>query len=271
MALDAPNCFNEGDFRRMRTPSQPYDARVDYSRLIAQLKESCREFKYLGISPQNLIEPAELSPVIVIPYYDKPMRAFVDPHIVHASGGRVQVEGCANIRLVRNGRKFPPYVKTLRPTHIVLSHMVDGRRVTTTYRDRRPQASMNIGTVAVLCHEIHHTKGKLLADLARQRLLNIRDVLAREVKKDSAVSNWLRVSADWESPRALLRDNDRYVLRLASEFGAGNVPPVSPDALYADIFFIRRKQDLAKTFVPREGELLPIVPSDAFCSLVYGT
>ncbi len=271
MALDAPNCFNEADFRRMRTPSRPYDARVDYSRIIAELKESCREFGYLGISPQNLVEPGELLPVIVIPYYDKPVRAFVDPHIVHASGGRVQVEGCANIRLVRGGRKFPPYVKTLRPTHIVLSHMVENRRVTTTYRDRRPQNSMNVGTVGVMCHEIDHTKGKLLTDLARQRLLNIRNILAREIEKGPAVLEWLRASADWESPRALLRDGDHYVLRLASEFSAGDAPPVSPDALYADIFFIRRKEDLAKTFVPRGGELIPIVPSDAFRSLVYGT
>lgn len=263
MALKAPNIFDPEDFKRMRTPSRPYDPQIDYSEIISQLRESRRKFRYLAISPQNLVEPAVLEPVIELPYYNKLARAFVSPEIIEASGSRLQWEGCANIQLVRNGKKFPPYVKTDRPTHIVLSHMVDGREVTTTYRDRRPAKSKNISTIALICHEIDHTYGELITDLARERLLRIRTVVREESHKNPQHARYVQLWGECESPYVLIREGDRYILRLASEL-SDEVPPVSSDTLYVDILFIKRKGDLEKTFVPRGGEFLPIVPSEKF-------
>ncbi len=263
MALDAPNCFEVAGFKRMRTVSRPYNPTIDYSRIIAQLKESCREFGYLAISPQNLVEPAQLESVIVMPYYDKPVRAFVEPVILEQSGERAQYEGCANILLVRNGKKFPPYVRTYRPTRLVLSHVVDGKRVTTTYHDKRPQRSKRISAPALLCHEIDHTHGLLLTDIARKRLLHTRTLLMRGVRAYPQEEKLLRIEADMISPLVLIREGDAYSLRLASELGEGEVPAVSPDVAYLDYLHTRRMHDVARTFVPRDGELLPIVPSDA--------
>ena len=264
MPLDAPNFFDEADFARMRTPSKTYDPDTDYSRIIAQLREARREFGYRAISPQNLVEPAELLPVKELPYYDKPERAYVAPAVIEQSGWRLQWEGCANIRLVRNGKKFPAYVKTSRPTRVVLSYRVEGRVQTTTYRDRRPKESKNMSTIALICHEIDHTKGRLITDLAYIRLLKIRKILAEECAKRPDEARILRLGVENISPYVLVRDGDRYMLRLASEFEDVALPPVSPDALYVDILFIRRKGDIERTFVPRGGELLPIKPSDKF-------
>lgn len=267
MALEAPNCFEEAGFKRMRTASRPFDPSIDYSRIIAQLKESCREFGYLAIAPQNLVEPAVLESVIVMPYYDKPVRAFVDPIVTEQSGERTQYEGCANIQLVRNGKKFPPYVRTYRPTRLVLSHVVDGKRVTTTYRDRRPQSSFRISAPSLICHEINHIDGMLLTDIARRRLLHTRKLLMRGIKAYPGEEKGLRREADRISPFAMIRDGERYTLRLASELGNGEVPAVSPDAVYLDYLHVRHMRDISRVFVPRDGELLPIVPSEAFLSL----
>ncbi len=266
MALEAPNYFDFAEFERMRTPSRPYDPNADYSRIIAELKASCREFGYGGISPQNLVAPASLEPAIVIPYYDKSVRAFVAPQIVEASGSRAQVEGCANIRFVMNGKKFAPGVVVRRPRRIVLSHVVEGRRVTTTYRDRRPSRNLNISAVGVICHEIDHIHGKLLSDIARARLLELRERYVDGVSDIPQREEVLRAYTDLTSPCVLVRDGDAYSLRLASEF-EDDIPPVSPDVLFADYFY-RRFADLSRMFVPREGELLPIIPSERFLALM---
>lgn len=258
MTLEAPNFFDVDGYARMRTSAKRYNKRADYSRVVAQLKEACREFNYLGISPQNLIDPAELESVIVMPYYGRPLRAFVDPVIVEMSGRRVQWEGCANIRLKKkDGSKYTPGVKTCRPTKLILSHMVDGTRVTTTYRDRRPNQSRNPSTVGVICHEIQHLHGLLLADIAYANFVKQLKLYNECRQKYPKLKKELLLAADSSSPLLLKREGDGYTIRFVSEFTETEPPPVSPDALYIDYYF-RELSHLESLFVPREDEFLPI-------------
>lgn len=258
MLLEAPNFFDADGYERMRTPAKPYNRRTDYSRVVAQLKGACKAYNYLGISPQNLIDPAELESVIVMPYYDKPLRAFVDPEVVAIAGRRVQWEGCANIRLAKkDGTKYTPGVKTCRPTKLVLSHMVEGRRVTTTYRDRRPNRSRNPSTVGIICHEIQHLHGLLIADIAYANFVKQRELFSEYWQTSPNLRKELRLIADSTSPLLLVREGDGYTIRFVSDFIETEPPPVSLDALYIDYHF-RELSHLESLFVPREGEMLPI-------------
>lgn len=265
MALPCPNYFDE--FERIRTLAQPYDAATDYSTIISQLKDACREFPdYLAVAPQNLVHPAELLPVIVIRDGTQ-LREFINPRIIRQRGRREQIEACANISLVRKGRKIHPIVLTERPTHIVLSYFQsNGEEKTETFRDMMPPPSLAQSIVGAVCHELDHLQGKLIVDFARKRLVVLLELLAKMDEESPDLVRSTRRLMHSRMPVVLLREGDRYVLRHGSDL-EGDVPPSSPDAMFVDAFY-RSVKEIQETFVPRAGNFLPIRPSRKMTTLL---
>ena len=259
MALDAPNYFDE--FERIRTPSQPYDPRTDYSRIIQQLRDACHRFTYLGVSPQNLAQPAELLPVVVIRQVAD-LRNFVNPQIVKMTGKRLQRESCANLFLVQDGKKEHIHVLTERPTFLTLSyvHAKTGRKVVTSFCDTLLPESTRHSMLGVICHELDHLRGRLLVDIARDRLARFITNLRNTSEESAAFKDACRIYIEAYAPYVLRRDGDGYVLQHGIEFEHEPIPTVSPDAMFIDLLFHYR-YDWSSIFVPRGGELLPIRPS----------
>lgn len=240
MALQTPSYFD--DFARMRTPAQDHDEWADYSLVISQLRDASREFNYPAISPQNLVSPAELLPVVVLWQGTRPC-SFVNPKVLDAVSSRRQYEGCGNVFLMKDGRKIYPIVITRRPTRLRLSHVLGGRRHTVWFYDVEPETSTRHAVVGRVCHELDHLQGRLIVDIARERLVRVLE------------------NPTEAAPYILMRDGDGYVLRQGAEFVGCEVPPVSPDTLFVDGFW-GDTLEIRSTFVPRGGELLPIRLSD---------
>ena len=253
MALEAPNFFNE--LERMRKSSRRYDPNYDYSRIIEQLTTACQTFEmYLAISPQNLVLPAELLPVIAM-RVGQSFPAFVDPQLVRTKGARERWEACANIYLMKQGEKIHPGVRTMRPTHIVVSVAAqNGIRVLTDFSDTEPVESTENGFVGAFCHELDHLQGRLITDIARESLEQAMSKLAEE--DDPLFRAHVRLSM----PLVLIREGDTYVIRHGSELEGSTIPPVSPDTLFAHGFF-GPLEEVKSLRVPRDGELVPIKAS----------
>ena len=252
MALDTPNYFDE--YKRIRTHSLPYDPNKDYRLIISQLKEACGEFNYLGTSPQNLVEPAELLPVIIIRQVEQ-LRVFLEPQIIDVKGGRLQYDGCGNIYLMHDGKKVHLVVLIRRPRYLRLAYVTeDGRREKEWFFDpvRRSTSQSMVGAI---CHESAHLRGELILDNARQRLVNLFRVMAELIKKRPEAQEELTLYAYRKMPYGLIRKGDMYVLRHGSEF-AQHVPDVTPDALFFD--GVMPFDKILEMRVPRGGELLPI-------------
>jgi hypothetical protein len=258
MALATPNYFDE--FARMRNPSRSFNARKNYSVIIQQLKDACREFGYYDISPQNLVEPAELLPVVAVKFPNH-IKTFVDPKVVEAQGKRLRYEACGNIFLMHKGKKIHPIVLVRRPTRLTLSYITpDGNRKTRAFADRLPKSSREQSDIGKLVHELDHLQGRLIVDEARDRCFQLYELLGKRLSEGEPLTVELAISAMSHLPYVLVRDGDRYVLRHGHEFRPEDLPIISPDALYTDGFW-EKPADVARTFVPRCGELLPIQTS----------
>jgi hypothetical protein len=169
MPLKPPSFFDE--LPRMRTPSRHFDPSTNFVPMLKQLTDACRTYKYLAISPQNLSEPALLLRAIVAKD-GLALRPFVDPVIVTKSGLRIRYEACANIFLMRAGSKFHPGVLVPRPTSILLSaRSAAGKKRLHRFRDTEPQRSVRNGLIGAVCHELDHTRGRLIVDYARDALV----------------------------------------------------------------------------------------------------
>jgi peptide deformylase len=255
MALATPNYFDE--LGRIRTPSSPYDPNKNYSAIVKQLRDACAAFKYLGVSPQNLVAPAELLPVIVVRQGVR-IRSFINPRIVRASGLRPQRDACGNIFLIHKRKKIHPMVFLGRPNKLTLSYLsLKGEKKTETFVNGNPTEDLSQNVVGMIVHEIEHTRGRLITDHVRERLLRTNIEIAtallahqknerKEVERNSKFM-----------PYVLVRDGYQYILRHGREFPIDTIPQVSPDALFLDRFW-NRPDEIEQTFVPRDGGLLPI-------------
>lgn len=256
MALATPNFFDE--FKRIRTHAAPYDPNKDYQLIISQLKEACEENNYLGTSPHNLVEPAELLPVIIIRQNEK-LRTFINPRIIGVKGGRLQYDACGNIFLLHEGKKVHAAVLIRRPRYVNLEYISESGYLTREWFVDPLRNSKMQSMVGAICHESAHLRGELILDNARQRLINILEVLPKQIKKNPELAEEFIHMAVGQMPFVLIRKGDTYVFRHGSELG-NRIPKVSPDALFFDDPGLPFEQ-FWEAKVPRGGELLPIRPS----------
>ena len=171
MVLQTPNYFDE--FERIRTRAAPYESQKDYSLIIEQLTEACNEFGYLGISPQNLVEPAELLPVILI-RHPEGLRTFINPKILKKKGTRFQGDACGNIYLMKDGQKVNPFVFLTRPRSLLLGYTaLDGTYHEEWFGDPKYKRDTKQSPIGITCHEIEHLGGLLIVDNARERMVNL--------------------------------------------------------------------------------------------------
>jgi hypothetical protein len=254
MALQTPNYFDE--FDRIRTHAAPYDPQKDYSLIVEQLTESCGEFEYLGISPQNLVEPAELLPVILV-QYPEGLRTFINPKILKRKGKRFQGDACGNIYLMKDGKKVCPFVFLTRPRSLLLGYTaLDGSYQEEWFVDTLGKDSTDQSPVGITCHEIEHLRGLLIVDNARERMINLFAMLAEMVAQHPEVEAGLTQAALSRMPTVLIRKGDEYILQHAVEC-KDDIPEVGPDALFFDGAG-SSYEEITQLKVPRGGELLPI-------------
>lgn len=263
MVLECPNYFDE--FERIRTPSQPYNWETNYSTIIRQLKTACREFNYLAIAPQNLVAPAELLSVVVIKDRGR-LCTFRGPNLFCFKGERWQKDACANVFLVRGGKKVHPTILLKRPVDVQLYwRRPNGHSMIRLFRDSIPRDSMEQSPVGAICHELEHLQGRLIVDHARERLLTLIGKLEL-VHLEPGFKKEMAPKLESLMPQVLAREGDKYILRHGSEFTRETVPPVSPDTMFLD-YFCKEFNEVNETFVPRGGELLPIKPSETVLKL----
>jgi peptide deformylase len=254
MPLKAPSFFD--DLKRMRTPSRNFDPNMNFGSILEQLTESCRTFRYLGISPQNLREPALLLKAIVMK--DKrEFSEFVEPVIILKSGQRLSYEACGNIYLHCDGERFHTGVLVKRPTKITVRYRTrDGKVRRNVFHDVLPHGSRKAGFVGVFCHELEHLEGRLIVDIARESLGDgLNAIIESNSREEKA-----HIASDL--PSVLIRDGDRYVFRHGLECTPVTIPPVSPDALYVSGNLCLRVRRIEHFKVPRAGEQLRIQFSD---------
>lgn len=260
MPLIAPSFFD--DLQRMRTPSRPFDPTMNFRPMIEQLMLSCRTFRYFAIAPQNLIKPGLLVRAIVVKrdtlMERRQYEVFIDPVVVQRSGSRLSYEGCANIYLMRRGRKLHTGVLVDRPTCITVEYRTpNGVKRRQTFRDLTPVRSKQPDFVGILCHEVDHLNGRLIADIARESLIRglAAIIEARTAREKVIIAEAL--------PSIIQREGDTYEFRHGTEFTVNDVPPVSPDAFFVSDR-VWRWYAPESLRVPREGELLPVRSSSFF-------
>lgn len=263
MSAQAPNYFD--DLAYMRKPARDFYDWRDYSKIESELVSSCKKYRYLGVSPQNLVQLRNFERVIVL-RKGKALTSYLNPVIRRSDGGRERIESCANIFLMRGEERHGVYVKVPRPRLLVFTHQgPDGKNHGETLRDTQRLESVMPDHIAVICHEVDHLNGRLIVDHARDCLVR----LVRETKeflrlpipegtsteKIAKMEEGLREYMRFLMPFVLVRDGNHYALRHGSEYEDVDIPPVSEDAVY---FHGVSEPDFSKLRVPRGGDLLPI-------------
>ena len=239
MALRVPNYFEPREFARMRTRARRHSKTKHYETITKQLRDACEENAFIGISPQNLVEPAELLPIVMVreKFPKGRLRTFIDPRIIKSSGRRRVLDGCGNIRLSVFGKLVSVLTYVTRPTYLRFSHVLkDGTRKVENWREKLPRSSTAQSPLSILVHEIEHLKGRLLADHARERLirlLRMRDYAVQIANQE------VYISAVTRMPYVLVKEKQSYVLYHGGEFAPGTVPEVGPNALFGDHFLNR--------------------------------
>jgi peptide deformylase len=258
MPARPPNFFDE--LPRMRTVASLYNPSYDYRRIIKDLSIACKAHHFIGISPHNIVRGMPLLPVIGALEKREP-RFFVDPIVVKASGARRRYEACGNVYLIRDSRRFNLDVLTVRPTRLVLmSRNENGKQRHHYFNDTQSMESERNGFVGMICHEIDHLNGKLIVDIARDRLVSFIALL------DNGVSKAVQQRVIAEMPFVLLRKGDGYVLEHGAELRYKPIPEVSPDVLFFSPGIVEgfaMAREIERFRVPRGGELLPIRLSES--------
>ena len=269
MAYKCLNFFD--DLERMRTRTASYEPGRDYSSVLWQLTYARRKFCFNGLSPQNLASPVDLLPVVVVSQGSDILR-LIDPVILATTGEREQYESCGNIYLVHGRRKIYPIVRTSRPVHAAFTAAnLDGQRTRQAISDSENAKSVDGSVIGVLFHEIDHLYGRLIVDIARDRLAHlihgistpkIFKVKEKVIDLANATNDYIRSLM----PLVIVREGDSYIVHHGSEFEGAALPEISADAIMVDGFFGSVKQ-IRHIYVPRDGELIPIKASSALLAL----
>jgi len=273
MSQEKLNIFN--DLKRIRTPVETFDSRKNYSKPIHELITACRKNKFLGVSPENL-SIAGMPPMVVIKDRKDGYIVMLNPKVESKRGSEENIEACGNIFLFREGTEIHPVVLTTRPKEITLSFVVPGgEKKKQTFRGRSFLEGHS-SRAAIISHEIDHTKGRTITDIARKRLsealksvTDARHVLESQtgLKITPALVKTFKDYLRSGMAFVIIRDGDTYTVRHGSEFEGQPLPDVSEDAIYVDGFF-NAPSEIVHIKIPRGGEMIPLKPSKAFSKLL---
>jgi peptide deformylase len=263
MARLAPNFFD--DLAYMRRPARAFYDWRDYSKITLELISSCKKYRYLGVSPQNLVQLRNFERIIAV-REGRRITSYLNPRIIRADGSRERLELCANVFLMRGDERHSVYVKVPRPRVLVFTHQgPDGKNHGEIIRDTQRLESVMPDHIAVICHEVDHLNGRLIVDHARDCLIRLthdaKNLLQLPIpegtsgEKVARMEEGLRDYMRFLMPFVLVRVGDLYELRHGSEYENTEVPPVSEDALF---FHGVPESDFTKLRVPRDGDLIPI-------------